>query len=319
MRMRLPGLLVAALLALAAALPFMASAEAPMAGGQAPGFYRTHVGDFELTVLSDGTLKLPVTQLLRGDPARIQQALRRAFLGDELETSVNAFLLNTGSKLVLVDTGAGNAFGPTLGKLPAHLRAAGYRPEQVDEIYITHMHADHVGGLVAGGQRVFPNAVLRIDKRDTDYWLSEANMNAAPENMRDFFRAAMANVGPYAQSGQLRPFDGATELVPGVRAQPAWGHTPGHTVYVIESKGQKLVLWGDLMHVAAVQFPDPAVTIQFDVDSERAAAARAKAFADAAKDGYLVGAAHLPFPGIGHLAAEGSGYRFVPANYASQP
>jgi len=319
MRLRLPATLLAAALAFTAALPLVSSAEAPMAGTQAPGFYRTHVGDFEVTVLSDGTLKLPVAQLLRGDAARNQQALRRAFLGEEVETSVNAFLVNTGSKLVLIDTGTGKAFGPTLGKLVASLRAAGYRPEQVDAVCITHMHADHVGGLVADGQRVFPNAVLRIDKRDTEYWLSEANMNAAPENMRDFFRAAIANVGPYAQSGQLRPFDGATEVAPGVRAQPAYGHTPGHTVYVIESKGEKLVLWGDLMHVAAVQFPDPSVTIQFDVDSERAAAARGRAFADAAQGGYLVGAAHLPFPGIGHLAADGAAYRFVPANYSSQP
>src|SRR5215510_7046991 len=118
-------------------------------------------------------------------------------------------------------------------------------------------------------------------------------MNAAPESARDFFRAAMANVGPYAQSGQLRPFDGATQLVPGVRAQPAWGHTPGHTVYVIESKGEKLVLWGDLIHVAAVQFPNPAVTIAFDTDNAQAAAARAQLYADAARNGYLVGAAHL--------------------------
>ena len=105
--------------------------------------------------------------------------------------------------------------------------------------------------------------------------------------------------------------------MPGVRAQSAYGHTPGHTVYVVESKGEKLVLWGDLMHVAAVQFPNPAVTIAFDTDNAQAAAMRAQAFADAARNGYLVGAAHLPFPGVGRLAADGSGYRFVPLNYSS--
>jgi glyoxylase-like metal-dependent hydrolase (beta-lactamase superfamily II) len=129
----------------------------------------------------------------------------------------------------------------------------------------------------------------------------------------------MATVNPYREAGKLRTFEGGTELVPGVRAQPAYGHTPGHTVYVVESKGEKLVLWGDLMHVAAVQFPDPSVTIAFDTDSPQAAAARAQAYADAARGGYLVGAAHLAFPGTGHLAADGSGYRFVPLNYSAQP
>jgi glyoxylase-like metal-dependent hydrolase (beta-lactamase superfamily II) len=319
MRMRLPTLLLAAALAAAATLPLVSSADAPLARQQAPGFYRTMVGDYEVTVLSDGTLKLPVLQLLRGDAARNREALRRSFLADEVDTSVNAFLVNTGSRLVLVDTGAGTAFGPTLGKLLASLRAAGYRPEQVDEIYITHMHGDHVGGLMAGNQRAFPNAVLRIDKRDTDYWLSEANMNAAPEDARDFFRTAMATVIPYREAGKLRTFEGSTQLAPGIRSQSAYGHTPGHTVYVVESKGEKLVLWGDLMHVAAVQFPDPSVTIAFDTDSPQAAAARAQAYADAGRGGYMVGAAHLAFPGMGHLAAEGSGYRFVPLNYNAQP
>jgi len=105
-------------------------------------------------------------------------------------------------------------------------------------------------------------------------------------------------------------------LTPGIRALATRGHTVGHMVYVVENKGQRLVLWGDLMHVAAVQFADPAVTIRFDADSKAAAAQRKKEFADAAKRGHWVGAAHLPFPGIGHLRSEGQGYAFVPANYA---
>ncbi|NML47002.1 MBL fold metallo-hydrolase [Ramlibacter sp. G-1-2-2] len=315
----LATLFAAACLAGAAALPSASFADAPLQKQQAPGWQRMMVGDYEVTVLSDGTVKLPVAQLLKGDPARIGEALKRSYLGEQVETSVNGFLVNTGSKLVLVDTGAGNTFGPTLGFLLQNLRAAGYRPEQVDEIYITHMHADHVGGLLSGGTRAFPNAVLRIDKRDTDYWLSEANMNAAAPQMKDFFSAAQASVGPYAQAGMLKTFEGSTDLAPGIRAQSAYGHTPGHTVYVIESQGQKLVLWGDLMHVAAVQFEDPAVTIAFDSDNAPAMAQRVAAYTDAAKGGYLVGAAHLAFPGVGHLraAADGKGYVFVPLNYSS--
>ncbi|GAC1542595.1 MAG: MBL fold metallo-hydrolase [Ramlibacter sp.] len=309
--------LASACLSTLAFAPLAARADAPMARAQAPGYYRTMVGDFEITVLSDGTFKLPVTQVLKGDATRIEDALRRNFLGQEVETSVNGFLVNTGSKLVLVDAGAGTSFGPTLGTLASNLRAAGYRPEQVDEIYITHLHADHVGGLISTAGRTYPNATLRVDKRDTDYWLSEANMKAAPADARDFFKTAMAAVNPYKQAGKLRTFEGPTALVPGVRAVSAYGHTPGHTAYVIESKAEKLVLWGDLMHVAAVQFDDPTVTSAFDTDNTAAAQARQAAYGDAAKGGYFVGASHLPFPGMGHLRAADKGYTFVPVNYST--
>ncbi len=122
-----------------------------------------------------------------------------------------------------------------------------------------------------------------------------------------------------AAAGKFKSFDGDTELVPGVKALASRGHTAGHSTYVVESKGEKLVLWGDLMHVAAVQFPDPSVTIQFDTDSKAALAQRRKAFADAAKNGYWVAGAHLSFPGIGHLRSDGKGYSFVPANYGQVP
>jgi glyoxylase-like metal-dependent hydrolase (beta-lactamase superfamily II) len=316
--MTIRSLLRRALLVAAVSLPLAATAAAPQLKTQVPGWYRTMVGDFEVTALSDGTATMPVLDLLQGDKAREADALRRNFLSNYVETSVNAYLINTGSKLVLIDTGAAGLFGPTLGRLAKNLRAAGYRPEQVDEIYITHMHVDHVGGLMAGGRRAFPNATLRIDKRDTDYWLSQANLDAAPGDAKNFFKGAMASVGPYAKAGKLKTFEGATELLPGIRAQPAYGHTPGHTVYTVESKGTKLVLWGDLMHVAAVQFEDPAVTIAFDTDTGAAAKARQAAYADAAKDGFLVGAAHLPFPGLGRLRANGDkGYTFVPLNYST--
>jgi glyoxylase-like metal-dependent hydrolase (beta-lactamase superfamily II) len=296
-----------------------ARAEAPMQKAQAPGWYRFMVGDFEVTALFDGTIRLPAMQLLRGDPARIKAALERGFVsGETVETSVNGYLVNTGRKLVLVDTGAGAFVAPTLGRLAQNLRAAGYRPEQVDEVLVTHLHADHVGGLVADGNRTFPNAALHIDRHEVEHWLSEANMNAAPEAARGFFKAAMASVRPYEQSGQLRTFEGATEIVPGVRAIPTHGHTPGHAIYSVESQGQRLVVWGDLVHVAAVQFEDPSITIQFDVDSAAAAPHRARAFEDAARGGYIVAAPHLSFPGVGRVRAsgDGKGYTFVPLSYA---
>lgn len=292
-----------------------AFAAAPMAKTPAPGFFRVMLGDIEITAISDGTVDLPVKQLLQTAPAKVDTALAKSFLKSPLETSVNAYVINTGTKLVMVDAGAGSLFGPTLGALQANLKAAGYQPEQIDEIYITHMHGDHIGGIAANAATAFPNAVLRADQREADFWLSKANMDAAPADKKGFFQGAMASFNPYIAADRFKPFSGATELVPGVKASASYGHTPGHTTYVVESKGQKLVLIGDLIHVGAVQFDDPKVTIAFDSDNKAAAAQRLKAFAAAAKEGAMVGAAHLQFPGLGHLRPEGKSYRWVPVNY----
>ncbi|MBC7413911.1 MAG: MBL fold metallo-hydrolase [Herminiimonas sp.] len=297
-----------------------AIAAAPMVKTQAPGYYRMMLGDFEITALSDGTVALPVNKLLTNTTSvKVDQALAKVALSSPLDTSVNAYLINTGDKLVLVDTGAAGLFGPTLGKLAANLKAAGYQPEQVDEIYITHMHPDHVGGLMAGDKPAFPNAVVRAEKHDADFWLSQANLDKAPTDGKGFFQGAMASLNPYVKAGKFKSFDGSIELVPGVRSVFAPGHTAGHSTYVVESKGQKLVLWGDLIHVAAVQFDHPEVTIQFDSDARNAARQRQQAYADAAKAGYLVAASHLPFPGVGHIRRDGKAYAWAPVNYAGQP
>lgn len=307
----------AALVAFALVVGPASQAAAPQQKTQAPGWHRTMVGDIEVTALSDGTVKLPMDKLLTNTtPARIAAALKRSFQQAPVETSVNAFLINTGTKLVLVDAGASNLFGPTLGNLGANLKASGYQPEQVDEVYITHLHPDHVGGLMAGDKPAFPNAIVRLDKRDADFWLSADNLAKAPADAKGFFEGAQKSIKAYQDAGKVKTFDGDTELVPGVRAVAARGHTAGHTLYVVESQGQKLVLWGDLMHVAAVQFADPGVTIQFDSDSKAAAAERRKAYAAAAKEGHLVGVAHVPFPGLGRLRAEGKGYVWVPLDYS---
>jgi len=297
-----------------------AEAKAPFAKTAQPGWYRMMLGDFEITALSDGTAALPMEKLLTGStPAKIDAALSHAYLKPPFETSVNGFLINTGTKLVLIDAGAGNLFGPTLGKLVNNLKASGYQPAQVDEIYITHMHADHVGNLSANGKVVFPNAVVRAAKAEGEFWLSQAEMDKAPPAMKDFFKGAMASLNPYVKAGKYKPIEGDGELVPGIRAVTAVGHTPGHTIYEVSSKGQKLMVWGDLMHVAAVQFPEPSVTIQFDSDPAKAAEARKKAYADAAKQGYFVAIAHVSFPGLGQVRTEGTGYEWVPVNYNAAP
>ncbi len=293
-----------------------AYAAAPMVKTQAPGFYRVMVGDFEVTVLSDGTADLAADKLLGNvKPAQLEEALAKAYLKPPIETSDNAFLVNTGEKLLLVDAGSGKLLGPTRGNVQANLVAAGYKPEQVDEIFITHMHTDHVGGLADGDKPIFSNAVVRADKREADYWLSEENMNRAPEQTKRFFRGAMASINPYIKAGRFKPFEGDMKFMVGFKAISTPGHTPGHACYIAESKGQKMVFLGDLLHVAAIQFSDPSVTIAFDVDPNAATVQREKAFGDAAKGGYLVGATHLAFPGIGRLRAKGKGFVWVPANY----
>jgi len=132
---------------------------------------------------------------------------------------------------------------------------------------------------------------------------------------KDTFKGAQAALGPYVKAGRFKPFEGSVELVPGIRANPTGGHIPGHTSYLVESGGQKLLVIGDLIHVAAVQMENPAVTIQFDGDQKADAATRKKEFDAAAKGGYMIGGAHLQFPGLGYLATSGKGYRFTPVNY----
>lgn len=289
-------------------------AAAPLVKTQAPGYYRMMLGDFEVTAISDGTAMLPADKLLHEPPEKTNKALQKSFLSTPVETSFTSYLINTGDKLILIDTGAGALFGPTLGKLAANLKASGYQPEQIDEIYITHMHPDHIGGL-GTSTSVFPNAIVRADKHDADFWLSKDNMEKAPAEQKDFFKGALSTIGQYAQANKLKTFDGDTQLQPGIKAVANYGHTPGHTTYVVESKGQKLVLLGDLVHVAAVQFENPAVTIAFDSDAKAAQARRQAVFADAAKQGYLIGASHIQFPGLGHIRSSGIAYEFIPTNY----
>lgn len=299
-------------------------AAAPQVKTQAPGFYRMMLGDFEITALNDGTRDLPVDKLLKErQPGQVLRALQHAYLGLPLETSFNGFLINTGAKLVLVDSGGGGNLGPTLGRLITNLKAAGYQPEQVDEVYITHLHSDHISGVLSEGKAAFPNATLRMDQREADFWLSEENAAKVAEGARGTFTNARAAVKPYQEAGSFKPFEGdaktGVELVPGIRALSTYGHTPGHSVYLVESKGQKLAVWGDLMHVAAVQLPDPTVTISFDSDASLAQPQREKAMADAAEKGYYVALAHSSFPGIGRLRPDGKGYVWLPPNYSSKP
>lgn len=293
-----------------------ASAAAPMAKTPAPGYYRFMLGNFEVTALSDGTVDLPVDQLLHEPAAKTVAALDHAFQKTPQETSDNAYLINTGKRLILIDTGAGDLFGPTLGKLMGNLKASGYTAADVDDILLTHMHPDHIGGLAKNGVIQFPNAIVHAERDEGNYWLSETNLAKAPDASKAFFKDAMAEVDPYVKAGKFRPFKGDVALLPGVSSYTSFGHTAGHTSYMIESQGQKLLVMGDLIHVPAVQLDHPNVTISFDTDPKEAAASRIRVFNAMAKDRTLVAGAHIPFPGLGRLRTAGTSYQWVPVNFS---
>jgi glyoxylase-like metal-dependent hydrolase (beta-lactamase superfamily II) len=304
--------LAALLLPLAAAAPPPAAAPKDAALA-APGFFEWKLGRFKIVALSDGTAKVPFDRMLHGiPPEQIRADYAKAGVPLPAPNSFNAFLIDTGAHKVLVDTGNGDK-GPDVGHLRRNLAAAGYKPEQIDLILITHFHGDHIGGLTTNGKPAFPNATVRADRHETDYWLSPAGETAAKPDDKARFTVAHAAFAPYQAAGRLKPFDSPTELVPGIKSMPDYGHTPGHSAYLVQSAGQTLLLLGDTLHAAPVQFASPNVTIAWDWDEAKARAARLKAFTAAAKGGWWIAGAHLPFPGTGHIKAQGQGFVFVPA------
>ncbi|HET8728106.1 MAG TPA: MBL fold metallo-hydrolase [Alphaproteobacteria bacterium] len=300
------------------AVTSLSALAAPQVRTQAPAYYRMMLGDIEVTALSDGTVPVPLDALYNHTtPDHVDRVLAGVYLESPVELSVNAYLVNDGERLVLIDAGTADLLGPKLGHLTTNLRASGYRPEQVDDVVLTHIHTDHSGGLIVDGRLAFPNATVHANKRDADYWLDPANMAAAPDDGKGMFREAVASLAPYAEAGRFRTFGDDAAPVPGLGSIWRPGHTPGHSSIVVESRGEKLVVWGDITHGDVLQFDEPGVAIDFDVDSETAIATRRKAFAEAAEEGYWVAGAHISFPGIGHVRADDDGYDWVPINYGS--
>lgn len=327
--------LLAPLSALCILAPTLAPARAPMQDSQAPGFYRVKIGAFELTALSDGTAPMPVDELLSDPPEETRKTLTEAHLALPMDMSVNAYLLNTGARLVLIDAGGGEGMGQGLGKLAQSINAAGYRVDQVDDILLTHMHLDHLGGLTAQGRAVFPNAILHASQTEADFWLAplrdkptqnEPTQDKSGKAQADFGMAVAAALDPYITSGRFQPIQDrkggqdheTIEIIAGIKAMPAPGHTPGNVIYLIESEGEKAVMLGDLVHVGPVQFQKPDVTFLFDDDPAKAAQTRHKIFDHAISQAALIGASHLPFPGLGHIGMDTPRYRWHPLNYSSQ-
>lgn len=315
----------AALLLAAIALPAIA-AEPQSRAAQTAGIalqgadhYRFRIGDIVVTSLSDGTVPQDLHKLLLGTSAEKTDALlAQGYLTNPVEASINVFMLDLGGRLVLVDTGSGELFGAGYGgKLTESLSAIGVSADKITDILITHVHTDHSGGLVRRGELVFPNATVHVGKPDVDFFLDRANAAKAGIDMR-YFDEAITTLKPYVDAGKVKTFDRQTEVLPGVTATLHPGHTPGSAFYTLRSGDQQVIFIGDIIHVSAVQFPDPSITIVYDVDPMNAARVRAEQFSIFARERDLIAAPHLPFPGVGHVRSLGRGYGWVPADYGNR-
>lgn len=286
---------------------------------QGPDAYSFMVGAVKVTALSDGSVPQDLHVLLRHtSPEATDALLKDSFLSNPVEASINAFLFRDADKLVLVDTGSGDFFGPGAGgKLLSSLAAIAISPESITDVLLTHAHDDHMGGLVHGAKLNFPNAIVHLAKADLDFFMD-------PESSRrtgyalSYFEQAAAALGPEVKAGKIRAFSTDGEILPGVSAEQHPGHTPGTAFYRLKSHGQEIVFTGDVIHVAAVQATHPEVTITYDVDPVKAAAVRNQALAQFARQRTLLAVPHLPFPGVGHFRKQGAGFEWVPVPYGNR-
>jgi glyoxylase-like metal-dependent hydrolase (beta-lactamase superfamily II) len=269
------------------------------------------VGEFVVTAVSDGVLTNSNHQIFLGLDKAEAERLTGVPYGQTLPLDVNCFLIRHRDKLILSDAGSGHTMGPTVGKLPQNLRAIGVAPEEIDILLLTHLHSDHSLGLVdEAGRAVFPKAEVVLHETEATFWLDRTVQPGDSERVQKNSAAQRRVTAPY-RNRMRRVTDG--EVLPGITARLAPGHTPGHTNWLIESGGERLLIWGDIVHLAAVQLARPDAHLVFDVDGMLASKTRAKVLDWVAAERLCVAGAHLPWPGFGHLTRSGNGYSFAPA------
>lgn len=300
-----------------ALVPAPALAAADKKGTQVPGYYRFKLGDFEITVLSDGAYALP-TALLGTNVtiAEVQAFLAANYLNPHERLShVNIPLINTGEKLVLVDVGGGMNWMPTAGKLSENLKASGYQPEEVDTVVISHGHPDHIWGLIDEFEEAprFPNADYVIAATEWDFWTSDQAMTRLPEMFKGFAIGAKKHLTPVAE--KTRRIKAGEEVMPGIVTIDTPGHTPGHVSLLVESKGQRLLVSVDTVTHPFISFEHPGWWPRTDLDNSQAEASRRKVLDMAAADKLLMLGYHLSFPGLGHVARMDQAFRWVPATW----
>ena len=299
-----------------AAIARPALAKAPMANAQAPSFYRFKLGAFELTAVSDGPLQMgPPQPHIFTDTSKDQmvKTLADNFLpSDAVSMEQNALVVNTGNQLVLIDTGLGafKMMGNDTGRLVANLKAAGINAGDVDAVLLTHAHADHCFGLLtADGAREFPNAQVFVTQSDYDFWTDEAKVSHP--QIGQFVAATRKHLMP--NRDRIRFFKDGQEVVPGIQAMAAPGHTVGHTIFMITSQGQTICNAGDIAHHHIISVETPRKEFAYDTDGKLGVASRLRVFDMLAAKRIPLIAYHFPWPGIGHIGKHGDIYRYFPS------
>jgi glyoxylase-like metal-dependent hydrolase (beta-lactamase superfamily II) len=290
-------------------------AAAPKASIQGPGVYRQKLGDYQLTAIDDGTwfLKIDDDFVRNADSASVNRALAAAFLPPNvLPVSFTVLVVNTGGKLVMIDAGTGGQVADTAGVLMANFAAAGIEPQAIDTILISHFHPDHIDGLkTKDGDKVFPNAEILVPEPEWTFWMDDAQMNAAPNRIKVYFRNARRIFGDLAK--EVHRFKPGAEVAPGISSIAAFGHTPGHTAFSVASRNQSLLVMSDTVRNPYLFARYPDWQPLFDIDGPAAVKARRQMLDRAAADRMLVEAYHFPFPACGHIVRTGKGYELVPA------
>jgi glyoxylase-like metal-dependent hydrolase (beta-lactamase superfamily II) len=301
-----------------ATAPFIpAQAAAPKLGTQAPGFFRFNIGDFEVTALHDGTVESKI------DDKRIPNApldeVLKLMESQYMPTNpainqFNTMVVNTGSKLILIDSGFNNNGAPTTGRLAANLAAAGIDPKTIDTVLISHFHPDHINGLrTKEGELVYPQAEHIVPTLDMAHYMDEAKMNAVPEAARGAFKTAARVFGP--NKADVTQAEWGKEWAPGITAIQSDGHTPGHTSFVISSGNKTLLVVGDASNDPRIFARKPEWHLGFDLDKPRAVETRKKLLDMASADKMQVSFYHAAFPATGFVAKDGDGYNWFPISY----
>jgi glyoxylase-like metal-dependent hydrolase (beta-lactamase superfamily II) len=281
---------------------------------QIPGVYHRRVGDILVTAVCDGYMDGSYDIFRNVDADEVDEVLAAAFRPSPPRISINCFIVRAKDRIALVDTGSADSMGPTLGRLPESMAAAGIGFADVDTVLLTHVHPDHSNALTApDGTRNFDNAELVVSEADVRHWHDDAEMAKANERQKlRYFQWGRFQLKPYAD----RRRHAAGEVFPGVTALPIPGHTPGHTAYIVASGGETMMIWGDTCHVPEIQLRRPSATMIFDSDPDAAAASRRRVLDMVATDRLLVGGMHLHFPGFAHIVRDGAGYDAIPESWA---
>lgn len=295
-----------------------AQAAAPAVGKQAPAYYRYKIGDFEVTAVSDGVARFPLPDnfITNAKKEEVNAALEAAFLPkDQLANQFTPTVVNTGSKLVAIDTGNGvGAFEKSKGaqgQYHSNLAAAGIDTKSVDTVIISHFHPDHISGLRnADNSLAFPNAEVMVPATEWAFWMDDARMNSAPDAMKGLFQLIRQTFGPIAD--KVTKYEAGKELAPGITAVATPGHTPGHTSFAVASGNGRLLIQSDVSIMPYLFVRNPGWHVRFDMDPKQAEETRRKIYDMAAAEKMLISGYHWPFPAAGHVEKDNNGYRVHP-------